>query len=107
MNIFIAGGSGAIGRVLMPLHVTRGHKVVALTRAADRASLLEQMGAIALVGDVYDAPRLTQLVAEAEPEIVIHQLTAFGTKDADPLAETNRVRTEGTRNLVAAAHAAR
>ena len=49
---------------------------------------------------------LGELVASAEPEIVIHQLTAFGATDADPLAETIRVRTEGTRNLVAAARAA-
>ncbi|MBI1813658.1 MAG: amidohydrolase family protein [Deltaproteobacteria bacterium] len=106
MKIFIAGGTGAIGRVLMPLLASAGHKVVALTRSADRASQLERMGAVAVVGDVYDPVRLAALVVEAEPEVVIHQLTAFGAKDADPLAETIRVRTEGTRNLVSAAHAA-
>src|SRR5207248_4501649 len=55
---------------------------------------------------VYDTARLARLVAESEAEIVIHQLTAFGTRDGDPYAETIRVRTEGTRHLVAAAHAA-
>lgn len=106
MNIFIAGGSGAIGRVLVPLLASAGHKVVALTRSANRASQLERMGAVAVVGDVYDQEQLARLVLEAEPEVVIHQLTAFGAKDGDPLAETIRVRTEGTRNLASAAHAA-
>src|SRR5258706_4226811 len=65
------------------------------------------MGAVPVVGDVYDEVRLARLVAESEAEVVLHQLTAFGTKDGDPYAETIRVRIEGTRNLVAAARAAR
>jgi len=107
MNIFIAGGTGAIGRFLVPLLASAGHKVVALTRSADRTSQLRKMGAVPVVGDVYDASRLARLVAESQAEVVIHQLTAFGTKDGDPYAETIRVRIEGTRNLVAAARAAR
>ena len=107
MNIFIAGGTGAIGRVLVPLLVNTGHKVIALTRSADLTSHLEQMGAVPVVGDVYDEMRLARLIAESEAEVVIHQLTAFGTKDGDPYAETIRVRTEGTRNLISASRAAR
>jgi 2-alkyl-3-oxoalkanoate reductase len=107
MNIFIAGGTGAIGRFLVPLLVNEGHKVVALTRSADRIPLLERMGAVPVLGDVYDEKRLAQLVAESEAEVVIHQLTAFGDTVGDPYANTIRVRTEGTRNLVAAACAAR
>jgi nucleoside-diphosphate-sugar epimerase len=106
MNLFIAGGTGAIGRVLVPLLTNAGHRVVALTRSADRTSQLARMGAAPVVGDVYDAVRLARLVAESEAEVVIHQLTAFGAKDGDPYAETIRVRTEGTRNLIAAARAA-
>ena len=106
MNIFIAGGTGAIGRFLVPLLVNAGHKVTALTRSADRTSQLAQIGAVPVVGDVYDEARLARLVAESEAEIVIHQLTAFGTKTADPYAETIRVRIEGTRSLIAAARAA-
>ena len=106
MNIFIAGGSGAIGRVLVPLLANAGHKVVALTRSADRALQLQRMGAAPVVGDVYDAVRLARWVGESEAEVVIHQLTAFGTREGDPYAETIRVRTEGTRNLVSAARAA-
>lgn len=99
MNVFIAGGTGAIGRVLIPLLVHAGHQVVALTRSTDRTSQLGQMGAIPIVGDVYDQVRLTRLLAESKAEVVVQQLTAFGTKDGDPYAETARVRTDGTRNL--------
>jgi nucleoside-diphosphate-sugar epimerase len=106
MNIFIAGGTGAIGRMLVPLLVNAGHKVVALTRSPDRASQLEQMGASPVVGDVYDEARLARLVEESGAEVVIHQLTAFGATDGDPYAATIRVRIEGTRSLVAAARAA-
>jgi len=107
VNVFIAGGTGAIGRCLVPMLVTAGHKVVALTRAADRSSQLAEMGAVPVVGDAYDATRLARLVAESEADLVIHQLTAFGDKVGDPYANTIRVRIEGTRNLVSAARAAR
>jgi nucleoside-diphosphate-sugar epimerase len=107
MNLFIAGGTGAIGRVLVPLLVNAGHRVVALTRSAGRTSQLERMGAVPVVGDVYDEVRLARLVADSEAEVVLHQLTAFGTKDGDPYAETIRVRIEGTRKLISAARAAR
>lgn len=106
MNIFIAGGSGAIGRFLVPMLVEDGHKVVGMTRSAEGAARLEQMGAKAVIGDVFEKDRLIELVAQAEPQVVIHQLTAFGATNADPLAETIRVRTEGTQNLVRAAGAA-
>jgi nucleoside-diphosphate-sugar epimerase len=107
MRIFIAGGSGAIGRSLVPMLVEAGHHVVSLTRSADRGAALEAMGAIPMIGDVFDVARLTELVVAAKPDLVIHQLTAFGATDGDPLAETIRVRTEGTRNLVAAASVAK
>ncbi len=106
MRIFLAGGSGAIGRYLVPMLVADGHRVTAMTRTPSNAAVLEQMGATTVLGDVFDAPGLVGVVKKAEPEIVIHQLTAFGATDADPLAATIRVRTEGTRNLVAAAEAA-
>src|SRR5262245_9758902 len=105
MNIFVAGGSGAIGRYLVPLLVTAGHRVVALTRSVDNAASLANMGATPVVGDVYDEARLARIVVESEAEVVIQQLTAFGTK-GDPYAETMRVRIEGTRSLIAAARAA-
>lgn len=107
MNIFIAGATGAIGRFLVPLLVKAGHRVTALTRSPDSTAQLAQMGAMPVVGDVYDEARLTRLVVQSEAEVVIHQLTAFGTKVGDPYAETIRVRIEGTRSLIAAARAAR
>lgn len=106
MKVFIAGGSGAIGRSLVPMLVREGHHTIAMTRSPDRAASLEAMGVQAVVADVYNLPRLTEALVAAKPDVVIHQLTAFGATDADPLAETLRVRTEGTRNLVAAAQAA-
>lgn len=110
MRIFIAGGSGVIGRALVPMLVAGGHTVVALTRGADRAASLQALGAEPVLGDVFDQAVLTQQVREARPDVVIHQLTAFGAKThdpaADPLAETIRIRSEGTRNLVSAVQAA-
>jgi 2-alkyl-3-oxoalkanoate reductase len=105
MNIFIAGGTGAIGRLLVPMLVAQGHRVVAMTRAADRMQQLSDMGAEPVVGDVFDPAHLTELLVRARPEIVIHQLTAFGPQGTG-LDETLRIRIEGTRNLVAAALAA-
>ena len=106
MNVFIAGGSGAIGRELVPMLVAAGHAVVALTRSADGASRLQAMGASAVTGDVFDGERLCALVRAARPDAVIHQLTAFGTTQGDPLEATIRVREQGTRNLLAAAREA-
>jgi 2-alkyl-3-oxoalkanoate reductase len=105
VNIFIAGGTGAIGRLLVPMLVAEGHRVVAMTRSAERVQHLQNMGAEPVIGDVFDQIRLTELLRQAQPEIVLHQLTAFGPQGTG-LDETLRIRIEGTRNLVAAALAA-
>jgi nucleoside-diphosphate-sugar epimerase len=102
MNVFIAGGSGAIGRQLVPMLVQASHRVMAMTRTAEGAAILQAMGATPVIGDVFDASRLIEWVQRAEPDVVIHQLTAFGDT-AGALQATLRVRTEGTRNLVEAA----
>ena len=106
MRVFIAGGSGAIGRFLVPQLVGVGHEVVALTRSPQRAEALERMGAAAVLGDAYDEGALTRWISAARADLVMHQLTAFGTTDGDPYAETIRIRVEGTRLLVGAARAA-
>jgi nucleoside-diphosphate-sugar epimerase len=105
MNIFIAGGTGAIGRLLVPMLVAEGHRVVAMTRSADRVAQLRQLGAEPVIGDVFDQAHLTELLIATQPQIVIHQLTAFGPQGTG-LDETLRIRIEGTRNLVAAAESA-
>ena len=105
MNVFLAGATGTIGRSLVPMLVKEGHKVVAMTRAPEKIHDLEVIGAEPALGDVFDVARLNDVVKRAAPEIIIHQLTSFGATARDPLAETNRLRIEGTGNLVAAARA--
>ena len=106
MKIFIAGATGAIGRSLVPMLVKEGHKVVAMTRDPEKVSGLEAMGTEPALVDVFDVARLNDVAKGAAPEVIIHQLTSFGATARDPFAETNRLRIEGTRNLVAAARAA-
>ncbi len=106
MNVFLAGATGTIGRSLVSMLVEEGHKVVAMTRAPEKIPDLEAIGAEPVLGDVFDVARLNDVVERAAPEIIIHQLTSFGATARDPLVETNRLRIEGTGNLVAAARVA-
>jgi len=73
--LFLAGASGAIGRRLAPLLVADGWRVVGTTRSADKAPLLREMGVEPAVVDVFDAVALRKVVADVQPEVVIHQLT--------------------------------
>jgi nucleoside-diphosphate-sugar epimerase len=111
MKVFVAGASGVIGRPLVRQLVAAGHEVTGMTRSEDRAVEIREAGAAAVVCDVFDAVGLEAAVREAAPEVVVHELTALPARldykaKQDPLAPTNRVRTEGTRNLLAAAKAA-
>jgi len=111
MRIFLAGAAGAIGRRLTPLLVLMRHEVTATTRSAERAGTLEAMGARPVVVDVFDADALRQAVVAARPDVVIHQLTDLPAAPGTPGYEegqrrNNRLRREGTRNLMAAARAA-
>ncbi|WP_436771301.1 NAD-dependent epimerase/dehydratase family protein [Yinghuangia sp. YIM S09857] len=103
MHVFVAGATGAVGRLLLPLLVADGHRVTALTRGAPGAAAVLAAGGSPVVGDVYDADGLAQLLRAASPDLVMHQLTDLGRGD---LAANARIRTEGTRNLVGAARAA-
>jgi nucleoside-diphosphate-sugar epimerase len=110
MRVFVAGASGAIGRSLVPALVAAGHEVTGMTRRPERTDEIRSAGADAVVCDVYDADALKAAVVGASPEVVVHQLTAL-PQDLDPRRKgvydaTNRIRTEGTRNLIAAAQAA-
>lgn len=108
MRVFVAGASGAIGTPLLRQLLAAGHQVTGMTRREERAERLRAAGAEAAVCDAFDAEALREAVVAARPEAVVHLLTALPPKfspKAD-LGPTNRVRSEGTRNLVAAARAA-
>jgi nucleoside-diphosphate-sugar epimerase len=108
MRVFVAGATGVIGRVLVPMLLEGGHEVIGMTRSPQRAEQLRAQGAEAVVCDALEERPLRDAVREARPGAVIHQLTDLPSR-LDPrkyksqLAGTNRLRREGTRNLVAAA----
>jgi len=102
-RILLAGATGVLGRRILPLLVAAGHHVTALTRDPARAAALRAAGAAPVVGDVFDAAALADSVATARQEIVVHQLTDL---TSGSLADNARLRTVGTRHLVAAALAA-
>ncbi len=110
MKVFVAGASGAMGRPLVRQLVAAGHEVTGMTRREERAAAIREAGASAVVCDVFDAAALEAALVAATPEVVVHQLTSLPPrldyKAKDPLGATNRVRIEGTRNLIAAAKAA-
>ncbi|HLI35736.1 MAG TPA: NAD(P)-dependent oxidoreductase [Streptosporangiaceae bacterium] len=111
MRIFVAGATGVIGRRLVPMLVRTGHEVVGTTRAAGKRDLIAEAGAEPVVVDGLDREAVLRAVADAKPAMVVHQLTALaGTADLKKFdttfEQTNRLRTAGTDNLLAAARAA-
>ena len=111
MRIFIAGATGVIGKRLVPLLRANGHEVVGTTRSPGKVDDLRALGAEPRVLDVLDAVAVGKAVSEARPEVVVHQATALSDlgnlRNLDEaFADTNRLRTEGTDNLLAAAQAA-
>lgn len=114
MRVFVAGGSGVLGKRLVPQLVARGHQVTATATNASKLPLLEELGADGVVMDGLDAASVRKAVAAAEPDAVVHQMTAISPAHAGKpdmkhfdrfFATTNRLRTEGTDNLLAAAAA--
>jgi len=108
MKVFVAGASGAIGRHLVPLLVAGGYEVVAMTRSPDKAESLRASGAEAVVADGLDRVAVEQAVMRAEPEVVIHQMTALTGANSfkkfdHEFATTNELRTKGTDHLLDAA----
>lgn len=103
MRIFLAGGTGVLGTRLIPKLAADGHQVTATTRRTDRTDLLTGLGATPAIVDVYDAARLTSVVTEAAPDLILHELTDLSEYDT---AANARLRREGTANLVAAAQTA-
>jgi nucleoside-diphosphate-sugar epimerase len=110
MRVFLAGGTGAIGKRLVPQLVARGHQVTATTSTPAKVGLLRELGADPVVVDGLDAAAVGEAVAHAEPDAIVHQMTALaGTPDLKHFdtwfARTNELRTAGTRHLLAAAEA--
>lgn len=108
MRVFLAGATGAIGRPLVSQLLAAGHDVIGLTRSEERADELRREGAEAVVCDALNAERLIETLAAARPDAVLHQLTAIPheihpRKVGRQFERTNRLRTEGTRNLIEAA----
>ena len=111
MRVFVAGGTGVIGRRLVPQLVARGHEVTATTTDPGKLELLERLGAEAVVMDGLDAASVMAAVTAAQPEAIVHQMTSIDPKpDMKHMdrwfAATNRLRIEGTEHLLAAAEAA-
>ncbi|MDQ4053057.1 MAG: NAD(P)-dependent oxidoreductase [Actinomycetota bacterium] len=110
MHVYIAGGTGAVGPRLIAQLVERGHQVTATTTGPAKVPMIEGLGAHAVVVDGLDAGTVGEAVATAHPDAIVHQMTALGA-GLDPkhfdrsLALTNRLRTEGTDHLLAAAEA--
>lgn len=109
MRVFLAGASGVIGQRLVPLLLEAGHEVTGMTRSEASAADLRARGVEPVVCDVFDCPGLESAVAAASPEVLVHQLTSLPRR-IDPkktdFGPNNRIRREGTANLVAAAMAA-
>jgi 2-alkyl-3-oxoalkanoate reductase len=107
MKVFVAGATGVIGRPLLARLVAAGHEVTGMTRSPERARAVEAAGETAVVCDALDGPALRDAIARAEPDAVVHQLTAlpsrFEPRKPDLYEATNRVRVDGTGNLIEAA----
>jgi nucleoside-diphosphate-sugar epimerase len=108
MKVFVAGASGAIGQQLVPQLVAAGYQVVAMTRSQRHVEQLRAQGAEPALADALDRAAVLEAVRRAQPEVIIHELTALkGLKDFKhfdrEFAQTNRLRTEGTDVLLVAA----
>lgn len=111
MRVFVAGASGAIGTRLVPQLIDHGHEVIGTVRSPGNAERVRALGAEAIVLDLLDARAVLKAVLETKPEAIIHQATALAdarfSRNLDrTFAQTNRLRTEGTDALLAAAHEA-
>jgi nucleoside-diphosphate-sugar epimerase len=115
MKVFVAGATGVLGRALVPQLVARGHEVVGMTRSASKQDLMRSLGARPVVADALEPDAVAQAVASAEPEVIVHELTALSgpmslrdarNPDRSSAAKmTNRLRTEATDHLLAAGRA--
>jgi nucleoside-diphosphate-sugar epimerase len=109
MNVFVAGGSGAIGAQLVPQLTAAGHDVIVMTRSESKRSAIEALGARSVVADALDPDQVARAVRNNEPDVIVNQLTAIATVDPRhfdrDFAMTNRLRSEGTDHLLLAGQA--
>ena len=110
MKVLVAGATGALGKQLVPRLAAAGHEVTGMTRSESKRDALRALGAVPVVADALEPEAVARAVAEAEPEAIVHQLTALsGSLDMRhferDFALTNRLRTEGTDHLLAAGRA--
>ncbi len=108
MRVFVAGAGGAIGTRLVPRLVDQGHEVIGTFKSAGKAEVIKALGAQAVQVDLLDAAAVRRAVLQAQPDAIVHQATALAnrrfSRELDrTFAETNRLRTEGTDALLAAA----
>jgi nucleoside-diphosphate-sugar epimerase len=111
MRIFVAGATGALGRQLLPKLAAAGHSVWGMTRSSAKAGLIQAAGATPVIADALDREVVLSAVADAAPDVIVHELTALSSfaslrRFDRELAQTNRLRTEGARYLLKAARAA-
>ena len=110
MKVLVAGATGALGKQLVPRLAAAGHEVTGMTRSESKRDALRALGAVPVVADALEPEDVARAVAQAEPEAIVHQLTALSGSldmrhfDRD-FALTNRLRTEGTDHLLAAGRA--
>jgi nucleoside-diphosphate-sugar epimerase len=110
MKVFVAGATGALGKQLVPMLVANGHEVTGMTSTPAKQDLVRSLGATPVVADALDPDQVAQAVAQAEPDVIAHELTALAgaidLRDFEKtFALTNRLRTEGTDHLLAAGRA--
>ena len=102
MHVLVAGATGVVGRLLVPLLLTAGHQVTGTSRTSTGVERVRRQGASAVRVDALDADGVRRAVTTAAPDVVIHQLTDLSGADGQA---NNRLRRDGTRNLVDAARA--
>ena len=110
MKVLVAGATGAMGKQLLPRLAAEGHDVTGIARSEEKAGAIRSLGARGVAADVLDPEDVARVVAEAEPDVIIHQLTAlsgaFDLRHFDrTFAMTNRLRTEALDHFLAAGRA--
>ena len=107
MRVFVAGAGGAIGKQLLPRLAAAGHETVGMTRSESKRAAIAELGATPVIADALDPDQVMSAVVETQPDAIIHELTALEEVDLRHFERsfelTNRLRTEGTDNLLAAA----